>query len=215
MPLAKDKYKGVRIHETAIIEDGVEIGEGSVIWDNAHIRKNTRIGKNCIIGEKTYIAYNVQIGNLVKINSFVYICTGVSIEDMVMISAGTVFTNDKFPRATLPDLKTVRPSDPDEETLSTIVKRGATIGANATIGPGIKIGEFSMVGMGSVVAKDVSPFQLVYGVPAQLRGYLCVCGTPLLKQEKTTVLKDNLSLKCKKCRHEYNVVNGVFKCITL
>ena len=107
MPLGKDKYKGVRIHETAIIEDGVEIGEGSVIWDNAHIRKNTRIGKNCIIGEKTYIAYNVQIGNLVKINSFVdqqskaesiSESEEINVGDTVKVDMGVVTKYDNLPQ---------------------------------------------------------------------------------------------------------------------
>ena len=87
-----------RIHPTAAIEDGVEIGEGTAIWDSVHIRgPGTSIGSSVIVGEKTYIAYDVNIGNRVKINAFVYICAGVTIEDGVMISAGTIFTNDRFP----------------------------------------------------------------------------------------------------------------------
>ena len=109
----------VRIHPTAIIEHDVCLGEGTAVWDNVHIRHATRIGDECIIGEKTYIAYGVKIGNRVKINAFVYICTAVTIEDGVMISAGTVFTNDRFPRATTPDLKRLRPSEPDEQTRPT------------------------------------------------------------------------------------------------
>ncbi len=106
----------VYIHPTAIIEEGVEIGQGTAIWDNVHIRRSTRIGEQCIIGEKTHIAYDVHIGNRVKINAFVYICNAVTIEDGAMISAGTIFTNDRFPRATTPDLKQLRPSEPDEHT---------------------------------------------------------------------------------------------------
>ena len=93
-----------------------------------------RIGGDCIIGEKTYIAYDVHIGDRVKINAFVYICAGVRIEDGVMISAGTVFTNDRFPRATMPDLSRLRPSEPDEHTRPTLVREGATIGAGCVIG---------------------------------------------------------------------------------
>ena len=92
------------MHPTAIVEDGVEIGPGTSVWSHVHIRGPARIGADCIIGEKTYIAYDVDIGDRVKINAFVYICAGVTIEDGVMISAGTVFTNDRFPRATMPDL---------------------------------------------------------------------------------------------------------------
>src|SRR5207249_4179146 len=93
---------------------------------HVHIRRSTRIGEQCIVGEKTYIAYDVRIGNRVKINAFVYVCAAVTIEDGVMISAGTIFTNDRFPRATTPDLKQLRPSEPDEHTLPTLVREGAT-----------------------------------------------------------------------------------------
>src|SRR5688500_7729894 len=123
-----------RIHPTAIIEDSVQIGSDTSIWDHVHIRHSTWIGKQCIIGEKTYVAYGVHIGNRVKINAFVYICTGVRIEDGVMISAGTVFTNDRYPRATTPDLKHLRDSEPDEHTLPTLVREGATVGAGSIIG---------------------------------------------------------------------------------
>ena len=121
---------GARIHETAMVEGGVAIGEGTSVWDSVHIRgPGTTIGEDCIIGEKSYVAYGVAIADRVKINAFVYICTGVTIEDGVMISAGTTFTNDRYPRATTPDLSKLRPSDPDEHTLPTIVRAGTTIGA--------------------------------------------------------------------------------------
>ncbi len=97
------------IHPTAIIEEGVELGAGTAVWDNVHIRHGARLGDECIVGEKTYIAYGVRIGHRVKINAMVYICSAVTIEDGVMVSAGTVFTNDRFPRATTPDLQTPAP----------------------------------------------------------------------------------------------------------
>ena len=122
----------IRIHPTALIEDHVEIGAGTSIWDNVHIRHSSTIGEQCIVGEKTYIAYGVHIGHRVKINAMVYICNAVTIEDGVMISAGTIFTNDRFPRATTSDLRQLRPSDPDEHTLPTLVREGATIGAGCT-----------------------------------------------------------------------------------
>ena len=130
----------VRIHPSAIIEDNVSIGKGSSIWDNVHIRHSTHIGEECIVGEKTYIAYGVKIGDRVKINAFVYICNAVTIEDGVMISASTTFTNDRFPRATTSDLKLLRPSDPDEHTLPTLVREGATIGAGCSLPPGVEHG---------------------------------------------------------------------------
>ena len=187
----------VRIHPTAIIEEDVLIGAGTSIWDNVHIRKNTRIGENSIVGEKSYIAYDVSIGNGVKINSFVYICTGVTIEDQVMISAGTIFTNDRFPRAFDPDGQSVKTSDPTDETLETVVRRGVTIGAACTIGPGIELGEYSMIGMGSVVTRSVAPHQLVYGNPAKFSGYVCVCGEPLGKGRKK-------QFTCQQCSRQYS-----------
>src|SRR4030095_15483819 len=117
------------LHDRAGSEEGVELGAGTAVWDHVHIRRSTRIGEECTIGEKTYIAYDVRIGSRVKINAFVYICYGVTVEDGVMISAGTIFTNDRFPRATTPDLTRLRSAEPDEETQLTLVREGATIGA--------------------------------------------------------------------------------------
>ncbi|QVL31132.1 N-acetyltransferase [Telmatocola sphagniphila] len=169
------------IHPTAIIESGVVLGEGTSVWDNVHIRRNTVIGDQCIIGEKTYIAYEVKIGHRVKINAFVYICTAVTIEDGVMISAGTIFTNDRFPRATTSDLKQLRSSDADEHTLPTLIRAGATIGAGCTIGNDLTIGRWAMVGMGSVVTRSVPDFALVLGNPARMVGGVCRCGQLLFR----------------------------------
>ncbi len=168
-----------RIHPTAIVEDGVEIGEGTSIWDNAHVRGPSVIGAACIIGEKSYIAYDVRIGNRVKINAHVYIPTGVTVEDGVMISAGAIFTNDRQPRATNPELTELRGSGPDDHTLPTLVREGATVGAGAVIGPGLTIGRFAMVGMGAVVTKDVGDFAIVVGNPARRIGWACACGARL------------------------------------
>lgn len=198
----KSNFKNFKIHPTAIVEDGVVLGENTSVWDNVHIRRNTIIGDNCIVGEKTYIAYGIQIGDGVKINSFVYICAGVTIEDQVMISAGTVFTNDVLPRAFNADGQSIKTSDPTEETLDTTVCRGATIGANCTIGPGIKIGEYAMIGMGSVVTRDVAPFHLVYGNPARTRGLVCLCGAILLKFDRGRAAKDQ-QLICTGCQRSY------------
>lgn len=169
------------IHPTAIVEEGVELGRGTSVWDNVHIRHGAVIGAECIIGEKTYIAYDVRIGDHVKLNASVYICAGVTIEDGVMVSAGTVFTNDRFPRAATNDLTSLRSSAPDEHTLETRVCRGATIGANATIGPGVTIGAFAMVGMGSVVTRSVAPHTIVHGNPARPVAFACRCGEMLVR----------------------------------
>ena len=187
---------------TAIVEPGVRLGARTRVWDSVHVRSGAVIGEDCIIGEKTYIAYDVTIGHLVKINAMVYLCAGVTVEDMVMISAGTVFTNDRFPRAAMPEQATLITSEPTEQTLRTVVRRGTTIGANATIGPGLELGEFCMVGMGAVVTKSVKPFQLVVGCPARPRGWVCVCGEPLGDE----LLSGPLA--CERCSRSYVVTDG-------
>ncbi len=192
------------IHPTALIEAEVEIGAGSQIWDHVHIRQGARIGRNCIVGEKTYIAGQVQIGNHVKVNACVYICALVTIEDLVMISAHTVFTNDKLPRAFAPDLSGLATSAVTEETLPTVVRRGATIGANATIGCGIEIGRFAMIGMGSVVTRSVADHALVVGNPARQRGYVCVCGQPL----GAALRFEQGPAACDRCRRRYSLAGG-------
>jgi acetyltransferase-like isoleucine patch superfamily enzyme len=191
-----------RIHPTAIIEEGVSIGAGTSVWDNAHIRRNTAIGENGIVGEKTYIAYDVKIGHGVKINAFVYICTGVTIEDSVMVSAGAIFTNDIFPRAFDLDGSSIKTSDPTEETLKTIAHRGVSIGSGSTIGPGIELGEYCMVGMGSVVTRDVLPYQLVYGNPAKATGFVCICGERLTRATGQSATSDQ-ELLCPRCQRQY------------
>src|SRR5438067_1206866 len=200
--MLRTRFPNVRIHPTALIEEGVRIGVGSSVWDNVHIRHSAQIGEECIIGEKSYVAYDVKIGNRVKINAFVYICTAVTIEDGVMVSAGTVFTNDRFPRATTPDLRKLRSSEPDEETLPTRVCAGATIGAHCTIGNDLVIGRLAMVGMGSLVTKSIPDFHLAIGQPARSVGYVCRCGKVLAMISQ---LDGNgvCELKCQVCGIEY------------
>lgn len=189
-----------RIHPTAIVEDGVAIGEGTVVWDNVHVRSGARIGRDCIVGEKTYIAPHAVIGDRVKLNAFVYVCTGVTIECGVMVAAGVTFTNDRFPRATTPDLTALLPSEADDKTRPTLVREGATIGARATIGCDVTIGRFAMVGMGSVVTHSVGDFTIVVGVPARAIGYVCRCGTPVYRGVPTTALA---ACSCPVCGRRY------------
>lgn len=198
--------KGVRVHPSAIIEDDVVLGDGTSVWDNVHIRHGATIGEECIVGEKTYVAYDVRIGDRVKINAFVYICAEVTIEDGVMVSAGTVFTNDRFPRATTVDLRQLRPSDPDDETLATRVCAGVTIGAGCVIGCGLEIGRFAMVGMGSVVTRPVAPFHLVVGQPAKPIGCVCRCGKKLLSFPEQVDYGD---VVCRACGLPYAVQGGL------
>jgi UDP-2-acetamido-3-amino-2,3-dideoxy-glucuronate N-acetyltransferase len=195
-----------RIHPTAIVEERVALGDGTSVWDNAHIRHGASLGNDCIVGGKTLIAYDVEIGNRVKINSAAYICNGVTIEDGVMISAGVIFTNDRFPRAATNDLSELRPSTPDEHTLPTLVREGATIGAGAIIGCDLTIGRFAMVGMGAVVTRSVPDFHLVIGNPARSIGCVCRCGEPLLKWDDATG-EEPLPVRCESCGWEYEIVN--------
>lgn len=195
------EQRAPRIHPTALIEEGVTLGAGTAVWDNVHIRRGASLGRRCIVGEKTYIAYDVKIGDLVKLNAFVYVCAGVTIEDRVMIAAGVVFTNDRFPRAAEPESDELLPSDPTDETLTTVVRRGATIGANATIGPGLELGESCMVGMGAVVTRSVAPLQLVVGCPARPAGWVCLCGRPVRLPASSSVV-------CGSCGRRLFIQNG-------
>jgi acetyltransferase-like isoleucine patch superfamily enzyme len=198
----------VRVHPTAIVEEGVEIGLDTAVWDNVHIRGPSKIGAECIIGEKTYIAYGVEIGDRVKINAFVYVCTAVTIEDGVMIAAGTVFTNDRFPRATTPDLQKLRGSEPDEATRPTRVCAGATIGARCVIGCDLEIGRFAMLGMGSVVTRSLPDFHLVVGQPARSIACVCRCGEPFLRFAERGSAPSGHDIACPACGLRYAVAEG-------
>jgi len=201
------------IHPAALIEEGVEIGNDSYVWDNVHIRHHARIGEECVIGEKTYIAYDVIIGNRVKINAMVYVCTAVTIEDGVMISAGTIFTNDRFPRAATSDLKKLRPSEPDEHTLPTRIREGATIGAGCVIGPDLEIGRFAMVGMGSVVTKSIGDFHLAVGHPARPIGVVCRCGQVVLRFSDE-MPEEIPEVSCSTCGLKYSIRGGQSRQVT-
>jgi len=162
--------KAARIHPTAVVEDGAIIGEGTRIWHFAHVRADARIGRNCNLGKSVFVDSGVAIGDNVKIQNFVSVYHGVTVEDDVFIGPSATFTNDLYPRAFIWS---------EERVVPTRVCRGASIGANATIVCGVTIGEYSMIGAGSVVAADVPAYALVYGSPAQMKGYVCRCGRRL------------------------------------
>jgi UDP-2-acetamido-3-amino-2,3-dideoxy-glucuronate N-acetyltransferase len=150
------------IHETAIIDAGAQIGVGTKIWHHSHVRATAIIGKNVTIGKNVYIDDGVVIGNNVKIQNNVSVYRGVFIEDDVFVGPSVVFTNDLRPRAFLPWDSTSAPA--------THICKGASLGANASILCGVTIGEYAMVGMGSVVVKPVGSFELWIGNPAVCRG---------------------------------------------
>lgn len=195
-----------RLQPTALIEEGVTIGEGTAVWDHVHVRGPATIGRDCIVGEKTYIGPGVEIGDRVKINAFVYVCSGVTIESGVMVAAGTIFTNDRAPRATDPTLSRLRPSEADEHTLPTLVRQGATIGAGSVIGCGLVVGRWSMVGMGSVVTRSVADFHLVVGQPARSVGVVCRCGRTVLRF--VDVPAGAAPVACDGCARRYVVADG-------
>jgi len=154
------------IHETAEVSPKATIGEGTKIWNHAQVREDVKIGANCIIGKNVYIDPNVTIGNHVKIQNNVNIYTGVTIEDDVFLGPSMTFTNDLFPRS----------RNPDWQITETHVKKGASLGANVTVICGVTIGEYAMVGAGSVVTKDIAEHALVVGNPARKIGNICACG---------------------------------------
>ena len=155
-------------HKTADISKKAKIGEGTQVWNNAQIRENAVIGKNCNIGKNVYVGEGVKIGNNVKIQNNASVYEGITIEDGVFIGPHVVFTNDRYPRAIKEDgnIKTKK----DWKLEKSLVKYGASIGGNVTILPGITIGEYAMIGAGSVVTKDVPDFTLIYGNPARIKG---------------------------------------------
>ena len=150
------------VHESSYIDDDVEIGEGTKIWHFCHIQKGARIGKNCSLGQNVNVSNHVIIGNNVKIQNNVSVYEGVELEDGVFCGPSCVFTNDLTPRAEFPK------GSPGYK--KTLVKHGASIGANATIVCGHTIGEYAMVAAGAVVTRDVEPYMLVAGVPAKVVG---------------------------------------------
>jgi len=184
--------KKVFIHPTAIVEEGAIIGEGTRIWHFVHVRSGARIGRNCNIGKDVYIDVGVEIGNNVKIQNGVSVYRGVKIEDDVFIGPYAVFTNDLYPRAFNRDWKVV----------PTLVKKGASIGANATIVCGVTIGEYAMVAAGAVVTKDVPPHGLVMGNPARLKGFVCYCGRPLRDNNIVGKTSQFVVYKCPGCSRE-------------
>lgn len=160
------------VHESSYVDEPTEIGSGTKIWHFSHVMAHTKIGERCSIGQNVVISPHVTIGNNVKIQNNVSVYEGVVLEDDVFCGPSMVFTNVTTPRSGTP-------RNTAADYAPTIVKRGASIGANATIVCGHTLGEFAFVGAGSVVTRDVPPYAMVYGNPARVRGYACECGVKL------------------------------------
>jgi UDP-2-acetamido-3-amino-2,3-dideoxy-glucuronate N-acetyltransferase len=158
------------VHESSYVDDGAEIGAGTKIWHFCHIMSRSTIGEKCNVGQNVLVASDVKLGNNVKIQNNVSLYTGVVIEDDVFLGPSMVFTNVINPRSHV---------SRKSEYQQTLVKRGASIGANATILCGTTIGRYAFVGAGAVVTRDVPDYALVHGNPARQRGWMCQCGTKL------------------------------------
>ena len=175
------------VHPSSYIDDDVKIGEGTKIWHFCHIMSGARIGKNCKIGQNVFIDSHVKIGNSVKIQNNVSVYRGVTLEDYVFCGPSMVFTNVFNPRSAYPrDISEYR---------KTLVKKGATIGANATIVCGVTLGKNAFIGAGTVITEDVPDCALVYGNPAKIKGWMCECGEKLEFR--------NEQAKCRRCKRKY------------
>jgi len=177
------------VHESSYVDEGAEIGEGTKIWHFSHIMRGAKIGKNCSIGQNVNIGSSAIIGNGVKIQNNVSVYDDVIIEDDVFCGPSCVFTNVINPRSFI---------ERKHEYKKTIIKKGASIGANATIVCGVTVGEYALVGAGSVVIKNIQPYTTIVGNPSREIGFICQCGNRL---------EENLC--CPVCNKKYINDNGI------
>ena len=176
-------------HETAIIDEGANIGPGTKIWHFSHLMSGAQIGQDCVLGQNVFVGGKARIGNRVKIQNNVSVYDSVILEDDVFCGPSCVFTNVVNPRAYI-ERKT--------QYMETLVKKGVSIGANATIVCGVKIGEYALIGAGAVVTKDVNPFALMIGVPAIQKGWVSRVGATL-----------DETLICPETGEKYELKNGM------
>lgn len=178
------------VHESSYVDEDVKIGSGTKIWHFCHVMSHSRIGERCNIGQNVVVSPDVTIGNNVKIQNNVSLYTGVIVEDDAFLGPSMVFTNVTNPRSHV-----IR----KHEYKRTLVRRGASIGANATIVCGVTLGCYSFIGAGSVVTRDVPDYALVYGSPSRIRGWMCQCGVQLRFTEQDGIER----AVCQSCGHAY------------
>lgn len=180
-------------HPTAVIDEGCKIGADTKIWHFSHIMSGAEVGENCNIGQNVVISPGVKLSKNVKIQNNVSVYTGVICEDDVFLGPSMVFTNIKKPRSCM---------NRRDQYVSTLVKKGATIGANATVVCGITIGEYALIGAGAVVTKNVPAHAVVYGNPAKVKGWVCKCGNAMVKGKQ-------VKLECNKCGFNSNYIDAL------
>ena len=185
------------IHPTADVSKSAKIGSGTRIWHNSQVRENAIIGSNCILAKNVYIDHDVKIGDNGKIQNNCSIYFYAEIEDGVFIGPHVCFANDKVPRAITKEGK-LKTRD-DWKASKTIIRKGASIGTGSVLLPNITIGQFAMIGAGSVVTKNVPEYTLAYGNPAEIKGYVCRCGAKITKIEE---IKGILVLHCSACNEK-------------
>lgn len=188
------------IHESSYVDENVEIGEGTKIWHFSHVQSGARIGKNCVLGQNVNVGNNVVIGNFVKIQNNVSVYEGVTLEDYVFCGPSMVFTNIVDPRSKYPQVGS-------KYYHKTLVKEGASLGANSTILCGITIGKYSFIGAGAVVTKDVPDYALVVGNPARVVGWMSEAG------QKLKFDSDGYAF-CSKSNRKYKLENNIVRDIT-
>ena len=167
------------IHPMALVDDPQSIGAGTAVWAFAHVMAGARVGTMCNVGDHAFIESGAEIGDRVTLKNQVLLWEGVTLEDDVFIGPRVTFTNDRFPRSARMPLVHNKYATKEKWLLKTIVRQGASVGANATICPGLELGRFCMIAAGSVVTADVAPHSLVRGNPARHVGFVCRCGETL------------------------------------